>query len=97
MLGDGSAEQKFERRGEPAAAVWRAAFLRLKISLMIGVTNLASNERFVFFPFATTPQSPWKRLFRHQTLFDGAAGSRRSKGWRPRPGELARHMPCRVS
>jgi len=67
MLGDGAAEQKFERRGEPAGAIWQAAIPRLKISMMIGMTNLAFNERFVFFPFATPPQSLRKRLFRHQT------------------------------
>jgi hypothetical protein len=97
MLGDGAAEQKFERRGEPAAGIWQAAIPRLKISMMIGMTNLAFNECFDFFPFATPPQSLRKRLFRHQTLFDGAAGSRRSKGGWPRPGEPARHVPCRVS
>jgi hypothetical protein len=63
MLGDGAAEQKFGWRGEPAGAIWQAAILRLKISMMIGMTNLASNERFVFFPFATPPQSHNKGIF----------------------------------
>jgi hypothetical protein len=30
MLGDGAAEQKSERRGEPAAGIRQAAILRLK-------------------------------------------------------------------